>query len=86
MAAHASVVELYTLSTCPWCRRTRTFLEERGVGYTFIDYDTADEEIQEDIEQEMLARGAGAFPYARVHGDFVVGYDPEAFTRLLRLS
>ena len=54
--------------------------------YTYIDYDLADEVIQARIQEEMLARHAGAFPFAKIGDDFIVGYNPEAFTRLLELE
>ena len=86
MAAQAKSVELYTLSTCPWCRKAKAFLSDRGVDYSYIDYDLADEVIQARIQEEMLARSAGAFPFAKIGDDFIVGYNPEAYTRLLGLE
>jgi hypothetical protein len=34
----------------------------------------------------MLARHAGAFPFATIGDDFIVGYNPEAYARLLELE
>lgn len=30
---------LYTLSTCIWCRKTKTLLGEIGVAYDYVDVD-----------------------------------------------
>jgi glutaredoxin len=79
-------VELYTLSTCPWCRRAKAFLSDRRVEYTYIDYDLADEVVQGRIQDEMLASNASAFPFAKIGDDFIVGYNPEAYARLLGLE
>jgi glutaredoxin len=79
-------VELYTLSTCPWSRNTRAWLDNHHVKYDFIDYDLADEGMQAHIQEEMVRRGASAFPYARFGDtDFIIGYNPDAFARLLGL-
>jgi glutaredoxin-like protein NrdH len=32
-------IELYALSTCPWCRKTKKLLEDLGVEYYFGDVD-----------------------------------------------
>ena len=79
-------MELYTLSTCPWCRKAKAFLDDKGVDYSYIDYDLADEVVQARIQEEMLARHAGAFPFAMIGDDFIVGYNPEAYARLLELE
>ena len=42
-------VSMYTLSTCPWCRKTKAFFTKHNVPFTFIDYDLADEATQSRI-------------------------------------
>ena len=64
MTAQTKIVELYTLSTCPWCRKAKAYLDEKRVKYSYIDYDLADEGVQARIQDEMMARGAAAFPFA----------------------
>jgi len=86
MTAQTKSVELYTLSTCPWCRKAKAYLDDRRVNYSYIDYDLADEVTQARIQEEMLARAAGAFPFAKIGDDFIVGYNPEAYARLLDLE
>ena len=86
MTEQTKPVELYTLSTCPWCRRAKAFLDSKAVDYSYIDYDLADEVTQTRIQEEMLARHASAFPFAMIGDDFIVGYNPEAYTRLLGLE
>ena len=86
MTEQTKSVELYTLSTCPWSRKAWAFLDGKAVDYSYIDYDLADEVVQGRIQKEMLARHAGAFPFAKIGDDFIVGYNPEAYTRLLGLE
>jgi glutaredoxin len=86
MAARTKRVELYTLSTCPWSKNAKAFLDDRHVPYTYVDYDLADEVEQARIQKEMIARGAAAFPFTKIGDGFLVGYNPDAFTRLLGLG
>jgi glutaredoxin len=79
-------VELYTLSTCPWSRNARAWLDNHHVAYEFVDYDLADEGLQAQIQEEMVGRGASAFPFVKFgDGDFIIGFNPDAFARLLGL-
>ena len=48
-------VELYTLSTCPWSRNAKAWLDDKHVAYDYVDYDLADEGMQGHIQEEMVA-------------------------------
>ena len=84
--SQTKTVELYTLSTCPWCKKAEAFLSDRGVAYTYIDYDLAEADVQERIQEEMTAHHAASFPFAKIGEDFILGYNPDAYTRLLELD
>lgn len=86
MTAQSKTVELYTLSACPWSRSAKAFLDARRVTFSYIDYDLAPEDVQRRIQREMLAAKAAAFPFVKIGDDFIVGYNPDAFTRLLGLE
>jgi glutaredoxin-like protein NrdH len=32
-------VKVYALSTCPWCKKAKTLLNDMGVEYYFVDVD-----------------------------------------------
>ena len=77
-------VKMYTLSTCLWCKRTKSFFEERKIPFDYVDYDKADEAEQERIMAEMREKGGGgSFPYVCIDEDVVQGYEPDEFARLL---
>ena len=79
-------VELYTLSTCPWSRNAKAWLHDKHVTFDYVDYDLADAGMQTHIQEEMLARGASAFPFVKFgDADFIIGYNPDAYARLLGL-
>jgi glutaredoxin len=77
-------VRLYTLSTCPWCRKTKQFFAQRNIPFTYIDYDLADEPTQEKILQELDAAGATGFPFVKIGDKVIAGYQPELYSKALK--
>jgi glutaredoxin len=76
-------IYMYTLSTCPWCRKTKRYFTEHDVDFDFIDYDLADEATQESIIRELDAAGASGFPFVRIGNEIVEGYRPDRYAELL---
>jgi glutaredoxin len=77
-------VSIYTLSTCPWCRKTKQFFTRNNIPFTYIDYDLADEPAQEKILQELDAAGATGFPFVKIGDQVISGYQPAAFSSALQ--
>jgi len=78
-------VVLYTLSTCPWCRKAKKFFSEHGIPFSYIDFDLADEATQDRISQEVDAAGATGFPFVKITDEIIVGYQPERYASALGL-
>jgi len=78
-------VSMYTLSTCPWCRKTKKFFTEHNIQFDNIDYDLADEKTQDRIMTELDKYGANGFPFVKIDNEVVMGYNPERFASLLGL-
>ena len=78
-----SHVYMYTLSTCPWCRKTKKFFTEHNIPFDYIDYDLADADTQERIMQELDAEGVSGFPYVKIGNKVVEGYRPDRYAVLL---
>ncbi len=56
-------VLLYALSTCIWCRKTRTYLEEQGVAFDFVYVDLLDGDEREAAKDTVRAwNPATSFP------------------------
>ena len=76
-------VKMYTLSTCPWCRKTKKFFTENNIPFEFTDYDLADEATQDKIMAELDVAGANGFPFVRIGDEVVAGYQPGVYARLM---
>lgn len=76
---------IYALSTCPWCKKTKDYFTEHKIPFTYIDYDLADESTQKKISQEMDAAGASGFPFVKINSEVILGYKPERFSKVLGL-
>jgi glutaredoxin len=58
-------VLLYALSTCAWCKLTKSFLKENNVEYDYVDVDLCSEEDKEKIKKDILKRG-GSLSYPAI--------------------
>jgi glutaredoxin len=76
-------VKMYTLSTCPWCRKTKKFFTEHNIPFEFTDYDLANEATQDKIMAELDAAGASGFPFVRIGDQVVAGYQPNMYAKLM---
>jgi glutaredoxin len=78
-------VSMYTISTCPVCRKTKEFFRARDIPFDFTDYDLASESEQNKIVSEMMT-GTGdiGFPFVRIGDVVVIGFNPERFEQLLK--
>jgi len=58
-------VLLYALSTCAWCKMTKSFLKENDVEYDYVDVDLCSEEDKDKIKRDILNRG-GSLSYPAI--------------------
>ncbi len=82
----ATTIQLYTLSTCPYCEQAKEYFASRGIAFEYTDYDLADRGTQARIQAEMEGAGAGGFPFARIGEETVEGYEPERYSELLQAA
>jgi glutaredoxin len=70
-------VTVYSLSTCPVCRRVKEFLDGRDITYTLIEVDTLDSGEQWSMMKELARHNPGkTFPTTIIE-DIVIGFQPE---------
>jgi glutaredoxin len=77
-------ITVYSLSTCLWCKKTKKYFEDKRMPFEAVDYDKQEDARQEEMMKEMKASGCtGSFPFTRIGGACVQGYDPDEFEKLL---
>ncbi len=76
-------VKMYSLSTCPWCKKAKKYFDKQQVSYETMEYDLADEKTRKSIERDMEKMGADGFPLVKIGRKAVQGYDPAKYKELL---
>ncbi len=58
---------MYTGTTCPFCRQVESFLDDKGIEYTYVDIDT---EVGLELARDWAVRSV---PSMSVDGKVYVG-------------
>ena len=73
-------VVIYTTSWCGWCKKTRAWLDQKGV-----DYENRDVEENSDWAEEMHdLTGSGGVPVIVIDGEVIKGFNQAQMEKLLR--
>jgi glutaredoxin 3 len=78
----AKEVRVYSTPTCPWCRKTKQFLDANGVVYQ--DFDVANDRAARDEMVNMSSQTA--VPTIIIDGDIIVGFDEPALKEKLGIA
>lgn len=79
-------VKVFALSTCPYCKRTKRFLDEHKVPYDCTDVDLLDDDKQDAVLEEVeKLTGRRSFPVVVIGQEIIVGHDEEKLRRALGL-
>lgn len=79
-------VKLYALSTCPYCRMTRRYLDESGVEYELTEVDLLEGQTKDDVVAEVRRVSGGAsFPVVVIGDEVIVGFNKARIKELLGL-
>ena len=66
-------IMLYTLSTCGWCKKVKTLLNENNIQYEYIDLDKCTKEDQKTAVDQLKERKRPvAFPIMIVNDEQVI--------------
>jgi len=78
--------KVYALSTCPYCKRTRRFLDDHKIAYECIEVDLLDDAKQDEILEEIeKLTGRRSFPVVVVGKEIIVGHDETKLKKVLKL-
>ncbi len=79
-------VMLYALSTCPYCRMTKKFLDDNEVEYDVVDVDLLEGDERTAVVDEVKQLSGGtSFPVLVVDDDVIVGFNKAAIKERLGL-
>jgi glutaredoxin 3 len=73
-----SQVVLYTISTCPYCKRAKELLAERGVRYAELPLDTS-----LAAREEAKSLGATQVPFILIGNNSIEGFDETKMLAIL---
>ncbi|HET6351270.1 MAG TPA: glutaredoxin family protein [Coriobacteriia bacterium] len=77
-------VHLYALSTCPYCRMTKRYLEEHDVSYDLTEVDQLDgDERQQAVDDVKRLSGGTSFPVLVADEQVVVGFNKTRIGEIL---
>ena len=70
-------IVIYALSTCMWCRMTKSLLKELGLAYSFVDVDKLDGPDKDAAKAEIKRwNSSGSYPTIVIDDrEAISGYD-----------
>ncbi len=78
--------KVYALSTCPYCKRTKRFLDDHKIAYECIEVDLLDDAKQDKVLEEIeKLTGKRSFPVVVVGKEIIVGHDETKLKKVLKL-
>lgn len=77
-------IVIYTLSTCPWCRKAKQWFTAQDIDFEYVDVDLLPDDESDRVAREVYDfSGSRSFPVVRIGETWVVGFRPERYTELL---
>ncbi|MBF4508927.1 MAG: glutaredoxin [Aeromicrobium sp.] len=79
-------VMLYALSTCPYCRMAKKYLDESDVAYDILEVDLLEGAEKDDaVARVKELSGGTSFPVIVVGEEVIVGFNKKRMKELLGL-
>ncbi len=78
----ADKIIIYGTSHCPWCHKTREFLNEHNIKFKDINV----EESEKDKKDMIKKSGQLGVPVIDINGKIIVGFDESAIRKALKIK
>lgn len=79
-------IKVFALSTCPYCRMTKSYLEENDVEFDLVEVDLLEgDERASAIAEVKEISGGTSFPVLVIGDETVVGFNKKLIKELLDL-
>ena len=77
---------VFTLSTCMWCKKCKSFLNDRNLKYRYIDVDKIDIKDKSSILNHLRSKYESriSYPFLVCKSGHVVGYNPNQYEELIK--
>ncbi len=77
---------LFALSTCIWCRKTKAFLDENNIAYSYVFMDELDGKDREEMREKLKGWNKDcSYPTLVINNSkCVVGFDTDAILKELK--
>lgn len=82
-------LRLYSLSTCAFCNRAKSYLSDLGFEYQYVDMDLIDADLKRSAKAELKAAyyHVPAFPVLTIDDSYAIsGFVEEKWSELLGIS
>ena len=77
---------IFTLSTCMWCKKAKSWLIDRSIKYRYVDVDKIDPSEKSKVLtylRDTYKPDRISYPFIVCDDKFVVGYDPNKLEKLI---
>lgn len=79
-------VKVFALSTCPYCRMVRKYLDENSVAYDAVEVDLLEGSERTDaVDEVRRLSGGSSFPVVIIGDEVIVGFNKKRIKELLSL-
>ena len=79
-------VKVFALSTCPYCRMVRKYLDENSVAYDAVEVDMLEGTERTDaVDEVKRLSGGSSFPVVIIGDEVIVGFNKKRIKELLSL-
>jgi glutaredoxin-like YruB-family protein len=75
-------IKIYTISTCPWCKKTKEFFKDHNIKYKEVDVAKNPKAAKEMIEKS----GQTGVPIIEINGEIITGFDVKKLKKVLKLK
>ena len=75
-------VKIFTTAACPYCKKAKAYLDEKGIKYQNVDIS----ENPEAVEEMVSLSGQMGVPVIVIDSNVIVGFDKEALDNALNIK
>lgn len=75
------MVKVYSTSDCSWCKKTKAYLQSKGIDYIDINV----EKDMEGRKEFLQISKQQSIPTINIDGNIIVGFDKDAIDKHLNL-